>query len=141
MSSAQSRKMLAKLWTLTLSLVSASLIPHRISFGGPSSPLSSPRLPPTPSFIICRYCDAVAEIAESYGGGAIRPLGGQDIYTETIAIDEPSFLNPTSDNDATFCLISAVLFTKLLPTLTGRLDMILKGYEMSSTTSGFLRDR
>lgn len=88
-----------------------------------------------------RYCDSIADIAESYGGSAIRPPGSQDIYTETVAIDDAAFSKPASDDDATFCLVAAVLFTKLLPTLTGRLDMILKGYQMSSTTSAFLRDR
>jgi hypothetical protein len=103
-----------------------------------NTPLS--RLP-SPPHVEIRYCDSIAEIAESFGGAAIRPPGSQDIYNETVSIEDPSFLKPSSDLDAHFCLVAAVLFTKLLPTLTGRLDMILKGYDMSSTTSGFLRDR
>lgn len=91
--------------------------------------------------MLFRYCDSVAELAESYGGAAIRPPGSKEIYKDAISIDEPNYLKPSSDTDAIFCLITAVMFTKLLPTLTGRLDMILKGYHISSTTSAFLRDR
>jgi hypothetical protein len=88
-----------------------------------------------------RYCDSVAELVESFGAAAIRPPGGKEIYKENIPIDVDAFLKPVSDIDATLCLVSAVMFTRLLPTLTGRLDLILKGYQISSTSSAFLRDR
>ena len=66
-----------------------------------------------------RYCNAVAEMAEEYGGAAMRPFERSEIYSESVTVQEAAYHAPASEKDAAMCLLAAVMFSKLLPTLTG----------------------
>ena len=70
--------------------------------------------------LMWRYCDAVADMVESFGGASVRPAGASEIYKELVEVTDPAYSAPCNDLQANMCLLGAVLFTKLLPTLIGR---------------------
>lgn len=91
--------------------------------------------------LMWRYCDAVGDMVEAYGGASIRPFGGSEIFHEVVEVTDPTYVAPCDDTQSNMCILGAVLFTKLLPTLIGRLEIAIKANEMSVLLTPYLKER
>jgi hypothetical protein len=102
-------------------------------------------------------------MVESFGGASIRPFRGSEIYQELVEVTDPTYSAPSDDTQSNMCLLGAILFKKILPTLigavildaimeilavfkctydvTGRLESAVKSNEMSVLLTSYLREK
>jgi len=106
-----------------------------------------------------RPAGAVEIFEESVNKSSVSPLVDYDSTSSTSSVRSTSsrggksaqlhnghccyefIVAPESDTQATACLLSAVLFSTVLPTLSDRLEVVLQNNEMSTQISAVIQDQ
>lgn len=108
--------------------------------------------------LMWRYCDAIARLVECEGGlsrvcNAVTihanhedsdDVSGFSIYEEDLSVDDDAYSSPSNEQQSSVCLISSILFLRLLPTLLSKLDSSLKRNDITASNSNLalqLRDK